>query len=286
MPMELVRALPYDHPYRWDGTPVGGVNLWRPLNLLVPASVWLDAEDTTTITLNGATVSQWNDKSGNARNVSQATAADQPTYSATGLNGKPILTFDGSDLLSNTAPGALLRNVPGATLAAVVNYTNNTAGRAVCSVATASAGQTRSALLVNNTTATGYLVGGRRLDANSFQISGSTTFSAATTVLQFGVLDYANSDAFSYVNGTLEATNTAFQTSGNTSDTNSAALYVGASATGGTNPLIGSVAEIVIVPAALSADQRQRLEGYFAWKWALEASLPVGHPYKNTPPTV
>ena len=27
-------------------------------------------------------------------------------------------------------------------------------------------------------------------------------------------------------------------------------------------------------------------EGYLAWKWGLESSLPIGHPYKNSPPTV
>ena len=260
------------------------MTLWTPTQL--NTALWMDSDDSRTITLNGATVSQWNDKSGNARDVSQPTAAAQPTYSATGLNGKPILTFDGGDLLLNNSPGALLRNVNGATLAAVVNYTNNSVSRAVCSVSTATAGQTRASLLVNNTTATGYLTGGRRLDANSFQLSGSSTFSAATPVIQIGVLDYANSDAFSYINGNLDATNTSFQTDGNTSDTNSAALYIGGSATGSTNPLLGSVAEIVIIQSALNTAQRQNLEGYLAWKWGLQGQLPIAHPYKNIPPYV
>ena len=30
----------------------------------------------------------------------------------------------------------------------------------------------------------------------------------------------------------------------------------------------------------------QKAEGYLAWKWGLESSLPSGHPYKNSPPTV
>ncbi|MFM6254192.1 MAG: hypothetical protein ACKPEQ_34470, partial [Dolichospermum sp.] len=67
--------------------------------LLTPAQIstdlWLDAADSSTITLNGSTVSQWNDKSGNGRNAIQATATNQPAYTANGLNGKPVLTFDG-----------------------------------------------------------------------------------------------------------------------------------------------------------------------------------------------
>jgi hypothetical protein len=54
--------------------------LWTPAQLTT--SVWLDAADASTITLNGATVSQWNDKSGNARNAVQATTAYQPLYAA------------------------------------------------------------------------------------------------------------------------------------------------------------------------------------------------------------
>ena len=85
MPMEIVRQLPYDHPYRWDGTLFGGPRLWRPNALAGSLALWLDAEDTASITLNGMTVSQWSDKSGNERHATQPTAASQPTW-ATGAN--------------------------------------------------------------------------------------------------------------------------------------------------------------------------------------------------------
>ncbi|MFM6251071.1 MAG: hypothetical protein ACKPEQ_18315, partial [Dolichospermum sp.] len=43
-------------------------------------------------------------KSGNGRNAIQATATNQPAYTANGLNGKPVLTFDGINdfLVSST----------------------------------------------------------------------------------------------------------------------------------------------------------------------------------------
>jgi hypothetical protein len=44
--------------------------------------------------------------------------------------------------------------------------------------------------------------------------------------------------------------------------------------------------EIVIIGGILSTANRQLLEGYLAWKWGIEASLPTGHPFRNTPPTV
>ena len=66
---------------------------WTPAQ--ITTELWLDAADASTITLNGSTVSQWNDKSGNGRNATQATAANQPTYIANSINGKSALDWDG-----------------------------------------------------------------------------------------------------------------------------------------------------------------------------------------------
>lgn len=55
-------------------------------------AAWFDADDATTITLNGSTVSEWRDKSGNGRHATQATASNQPGYSTNALNGRPVLT--------------------------------------------------------------------------------------------------------------------------------------------------------------------------------------------------
>ena len=68
---------------------------WTPAALGSSLALWLDAADASTITLNGSTVSQWNDKSGNGRNATQATAANQPTYIANSINGKSALDWDG-----------------------------------------------------------------------------------------------------------------------------------------------------------------------------------------------
>lgn len=47
------------------------------------------------VTLNGPTVSQWDDYSGNARHLKQTTAANQPTYLTNTINGLPSIDFDG-----------------------------------------------------------------------------------------------------------------------------------------------------------------------------------------------
>jgi len=44
-------------------------------------------------------------------------------------------------------------------------------------------------------------------------------------------------------------------------------------------------AEFMHYNSVLTDKQRQQVEGYLAWKWGLQSSLPGGHPYINFPPS-
>lgn len=71
--------------------------LWTPADLNPLA--WFDAKDGAYITESGGLVSQWNDKSGNARHIFQSNDANKPTYTA------DCVTFNGtSSYLFNTSP--------------------------------------------------------------------------------------------------------------------------------------------------------------------------------------
>jgi len=82
----------------------GPCGVLPPLPSWTPASVttafWYDASNFASITQSGGTVSQWNDLSGNARNLAQATIGNQPAYATGVLNGLPGLHF------INTTSGA------------------------------------------------------------------------------------------------------------------------------------------------------------------------------------
>ena len=65
-------------------------------------ALWLDAADSTTITLNGSTVSEWRDKSHGSRHFAQSVSVSQPVYTAAGQNGRNCITFDGSRSLSSS----------------------------------------------------------------------------------------------------------------------------------------------------------------------------------------
>lgn len=262
---------------------------WTPAALGSALALWLDADDASTITLNGSTVSQWNDKSGNARNVSQATAANQPTLTASGLNGKPVLTFDGTDWLFNANPGALIRNVAGGTVAAVMNYTDAVSNRIPVTVMNGTGLGVRLSTALQTAGTTNIL--SRRLDADATasSVTSPPAYTNGTSIIQVGVARYSAGALDQFVNGSAAGTGT-FPSSGNSSDTDSATLIIGGTSTddGVTigNQMLGFVGEVVTTNTALSTADRERLEGYFAWKWGLEANLPSDHPFKNTPPTV
>jgi hypothetical protein len=53
----------------------------------ITTAPWLDAADASTITESGGAVSQWDDKSGNARHASQSSSSIRPGISAAAQNG-------------------------------------------------------------------------------------------------------------------------------------------------------------------------------------------------------
>jgi hypothetical protein len=59
-------------------------------------AAWWDAADSASITVQTG-VQQWADKSGNGRNLVQNTTNNQPLHGSVTLNGKPVVTFDGTN---------------------------------------------------------------------------------------------------------------------------------------------------------------------------------------------
>jgi hypothetical protein len=58
---------------------------------------WYDASDTSSISLSGSEVTQWNDLSGNAHHATQGTSTRRPLSGTRSLNGLNVLDFDGTD---------------------------------------------------------------------------------------------------------------------------------------------------------------------------------------------
>jgi hypothetical protein len=47
----------------------------------------------------------------------------------------------------------------------------------------------------------------------------------------------------------------------------------------------GQIYEVICYNSALSTTNRQKIEGYLAWKWGIQTSLPSNHPYYSAAPT-
>jgi hypothetical protein len=59
--------------------------------------LWLDFNDSSTLTLSGTSISEARDKSGKGWKAVQATGANQPTLTSSAINGKSAATFDASN---------------------------------------------------------------------------------------------------------------------------------------------------------------------------------------------
>jgi hypothetical protein len=53
--------------------------------------------------------------------------------------------------------------------------------------------------------------------------------------------------------------------------------------TGGGEVINGNLYEVLVYSKALTPAERQGVEGYLAWKWGFQTTLPSTHPYRNAP---
>jgi hypothetical protein len=232
---------------------LGGGLLWTPAQ--ISTALWLDAADSSTITTVDGAVSQWNDKSGNVRHVSQATSSNRPIYVANSLNGRPGIDW-------GSAPNAKqLDRSP-------ISYSMNR----VYGVADWNGSSTFSSY--EALAAFGGVGGGNAIQGS---IGGNSLFGGTSL----------------FLNGGQSSTGTVLPTisqpfvfaAGQDTTGTRIALFIG----GDGNPARGwrgLIYEIVLSSSSLSLDDRQRLEGYLAHKWGLTANLPSDHPFKVSPPYV
>lgn len=73
-----------------------------------------------------------------------------------------------------------------------------------------------------------------------------------------------------------------FYTTGTNTVGASGGGFIGRNTSG--NTFDGHIAEIVFCSSFLNETQRQLIEGYLAWKWGLQALLPVGHTWTASAP--
>ena len=240
MRLLLGNQFPYAHGVVW-----GGIQFWDP-SQLDNLALWLDADDASTITLNGSNVAQWDDKSGNGRNASQTTATEQPT-NPIDINNRRVIQFDGfNDYFS----------VAEFTTSATVFILGNRGQATYPQLSGADPGSFIPTWNIN----------ADRLEYRS--VSTQTTLSkiagGSTAEYAFGCvqLDTANNEAKLNIFG---GSVTTFSQSLNSFDLT--INTIGRDFAGAQQFTDGAVAEIITLSDLVTTEDRQNVEGYLAWKW-------------------
>ena len=245
-------------------------------------TLWLDAADSSTITLSGSTVTQWNDKSGNGYNTTSY--GGTPTLLANAINGVQSISFNGSSYLTG-------------------NNTNTGSTGTFFIIATVTSGQGAGQQYTNVYSFSRPLNG--TSNGNEIQsLCGLICINAGPSLAMVPQRNNGNGPTFTapnYNSGFLHATvldGTNMYGYGNGSPVGSVAssgnfaytFYNVGSQTYQLSGVLsrnyywtGYVGELIAFNTNLSTTQRQQIEGYLAWKWGLTASLPSSHPYALVP---
>jgi hypothetical protein len=231
---------------------------------LVLDARYIDQSDNTA-------VSTWADRSGNGYDATQTNGTFQPTFQTAEFGGNGVVRFDGSnDFLNANGAAGVLRNVGGGTLFGVFKFNAFHTGVVLIFTSGTSTSATRLGIAVTALTNGEHQLGGRRLDADSFVTLRAQANSNNPRIMT-GVADYANSDAFLFLESTQVVSNTNFQTAGNTSNTDSQSVQVGA-VSAASQYLNGDIGQALAFNTALTASQRKRVEHAAAFSFKISCN--------------
>jgi hypothetical protein len=242
----LVANLPTGHP----GKLLPAFSTKFTVKSISGLALWLDAADSSTIT-GTSSVTAWRDKSGAGNNMS--------------------LTSAGISYASNTitvAGGACM------TSAVTTAITANQSFVFIVCQPTDVVGSFAYSFMCPNINA-----------------DYTVRFGSTTTLYNYdNSSDFGYSNGY-YVNGTLYAggTNVVITIPAQTNIIGGASTLSGSSVfqlsrVSGGRYFNGTIQEVIFYAGPISTPQRQQVEGYLAWKWGLQSSLPSTHAYAKFAP--
>lgn len=289
--------------------------LWTPS--LISSSLWIDFSDSSTLfdattggspVTNGVGIARAEDKSGNGRHFTQGTAGQRPTWNSGVKNSLGIARFDGGDWLDSSNSAAVWNFLHSGDSSIFVVNKNGTSANPLAAYGWLGNNGGSS---TNRGTSfwyddRGLLTGmedafnGLSCDAGGILSYSGTTVGPPQTIATefrnlitpnvFGLFSINSDPSNATASNRLKISVNGGNLTGNNSRTgglssNDATFTLQLGAVGNNAiPFIGDFCEIVIFDSILSTASRQLVEGYLAWKWGLEANLPVSHPYKNAAP--
>jgi hypothetical protein len=301
----LATSLTYVVPLADEGVPlrfyVTGTNVvgtssvgsnaieqWVPTDLGASLAAWFDGYDSSTFTLVGSNVSQWRDKSGNNRHISQGTASDQPIYSATSFNSTPAVTAAGNgDVLVASAlwsPEPTNLSMIGGVIRDTQNSDNGSSYRFFMSSPMAVDPGVRCVWAPRGTTGPVPIDSIRSgiLSANTSNQAIQASTTNATTILSATLPDDAGyvANCKIWLNGTVGSSPGGLPPSSGSSTR----FTLFGDNSNNARSIIGTISDAIITDYVIGTTERQKGEGYIAWRRNIVGNLPIGHPYKLVPP--
>lgn len=248
--------------YMWDSPAAHG--LWSPTN--ITTALWLDAADASTLIASSGRISQWSDKSGNARHATEAEAG--PKITTAFQNGLNVVEFDPASNTINQL--ALASQLTGLGHVFFVAKKNNVNDSGVVSSNFLAGDDVRS-IIFGDGNGSNFLVQ---------QITGSLS-TAVPGQWHIAEIETTGVNASLGINGT--------RTTSADTDTMQVS-HIGRYANTNTTfrnqySFRGVIGEYIAIVSSLSTTNRQKMEGYLAHKWGLTANLSSDHPYKTFGPT-
>ncbi len=253
--------------------------------------LWFDASDPNanrTLLANGTAVATWYDKSPNGYSVSQTTSGNRPIFTTAAQNSLPGIQFQTNTFLSSLSvnmPRFTQAGGAGSVFIAARNASTNAGWNIVNTVWFDSGGGDSAALRRYHFSFNQGSTAGTTLYVNNganFVFVGQDTGNAVSPSAN-AILGFTISSSFATINtngNSVSYTGYALQ-----DITNNTGLFIFGD--NRNNSGVGAnimIFEMVGFNTQLTTSDRQKIEGYLAWKWGLTSNLPSTHPYKNSRP--
>lgn len=243
---------------------LGSQVVWMPAAgefdpLSLTPSLWLDADDATTITATSGEVTAWADKSASVLSANQSESGRYPKTGTRTVNGKNAVDFDGTDDWLFTASARIADGTDGTCTTFCVFLPDVVTGEQQILSQDKSGGlRVNQWNRINGTDCETVRIGG-----DVFSDASGTTVSSGS--VSIGVSRYQASSIEAIHNG---STNGSTATTG-THETALVEIGIGASPrSAGSAPFNGLIAEILAYPYDMTNAQINDVSNYLADKWA------------------
>jgi Fibronectin type III domain len=225
--------------------------------------LWLDASDTSTLT-GSSPVTSWRNKIVPSNNVPVfATGAGSPSISATAINGRQAMYFNGSSYFTGAISAASSTTITVFIVGSLISPFTGFSGLLCFGNASQLDYDNVGSLPITMYNANFAIYGARNSSSQITPISANVPF--------LYVLQYDGAYINTWLNGTQQTDPSINIASSGTFTYTNYSVAARAGTIVGQYLWSGYFGEILVYQTAVNTTDRQRIEGYLAWKWGIES---------------